>query len=128
MIARFPPGIAKHLPLPKSSKAFHVEKFIPQPTVRALTISVLPWTAWFDVKSFNTLRHSPLLHRFGDELQAIVTEDIAGSASALGYGCFRNEGICFECRSQPSLAASEAMFNEIQPLESIDQQPKTVLK
>ena len=50
-----------------------VEQFVPQTSIEAFDIAVLPRAAWFDVSGLGTHSGDPVLHRLGHELGADMT-------------------------------------------------------
>jgi hypothetical protein len=57
-------------------KDFTVEQFVAELRVEALTIAVLPWTAWLDVGGLGSNGSNPLADGFGDELRPIVGANV----------------------------------------------------
>ncbi len=58
-----------------------VEQLVAQTRVEAFDEAGLPWAARRDVGSLRADRADPLLHRFGNELRAIVGTDVLGDAT-----------------------------------------------
>src|ERR1041385_2765727 len=58
-----------------------VEQLVAQTRVEAFDEAVLPWAARRDVGGLRADRADPLLHRFGNELRAIVGTDVLGDAT-----------------------------------------------
>ena len=81
MVVFFPVLPAKDFCLQKTGEEFHIEELIPEACVEALTIGVLPRSAWFDVERLHSFVFDPLLYCIGDELGAIVTADELRSPS-----------------------------------------------
>ena len=49
-----------------------IEAFVPESSMEALHVAVLPWAAGFDVDRLNPIPREPLLNRLGDELAPVV--------------------------------------------------------
>ena len=58
-----------------------IEQFIPQASIEAFDVAVLPRAAWFDVSALGTHSGDPVLHRLGHELRAIVGAEMTGHAA-----------------------------------------------
>jgi hypothetical protein len=83
-------------------KDFAIQKFIAKPGVERLDEAVLPWTAWRDVGCLRADCGNPVLHRFCDELRAVVGTDVSGDAAQDEQVAERVDDIS---RSEPSLDA-----------------------
>ena len=62
-----------HPRLGECPKLLLVEALVAAAAVEALYEAVLPRAAWIDVNRFDPVVGQPALHRFGDELRAVVT-------------------------------------------------------
>ena len=58
-----------------------IQAFLAQARIEALDKAVLPWAARRDVGGLRADAADPLLHRFGNELRAIVGTDVLGDAT-----------------------------------------------
>ena len=71
----FPPLFDDYLCFPKAVEDFSVEQFISEPTVKALAVSMLPWTAWFDVGGLSSNSCNLVSDSLNNELRAVVTSE-----------------------------------------------------
>ena len=60
---------------------FSIEQLVAHAGIEALDISVLPWTAWRDVRRLRADGMDPRLHGLGGELRAIVRTNVTGHAA-----------------------------------------------
>ena len=77
----FPPFFDDYLCFPKAVEDFSVEQFISEPTVKALAVSILPWTAWFDVGGLSSNSCNPVSDSLSNELRAVVRANECGRAT-----------------------------------------------
>ncbi len=63
---------AEHFRFKNIRKQLPVKKFITKTRIKAFTVSVLPWCAWFDIGSFEAIPLDPCLNRLGDELRPVI--------------------------------------------------------
>ena len=59
---------------------FHVEAFVPEFSVEAFAVRVLPWFARIDVYRFSASFIDPFFQCVGDKLRAVVAADERGRA------------------------------------------------
>jgi hypothetical protein len=74
------PGLDDDLGFTQRIEDLSVEQFVPQTSIEAFNVAVLPRAAWFDVSGVGTHSSDPVLHRLGHELRAIVGADMTRHA------------------------------------------------
>jgi hypothetical protein len=72
---------AQHLRLRKPAKQFRLQQLIPQPSLKALGVAVLPRTAGLDVQRLHLGTAEPHADRPRDELGAVVRADVPWRAA-----------------------------------------------
>src|SRR3954465_1180844 len=75
------PALDDDLRLAQRVEDLAIEQFVAQTRIEALDKAVLPWAARRDVGGLRADGADPLLHRFGNELRAIVGTDVLGDAT-----------------------------------------------
>src|SRR3954451_13701698 len=75
------PALDDDLRLAESVEDLAVEQLVPEPSIEALDIAILPGAAWSDVGGLGCDRRDPLLEVLGDELRAVVGADVARHAA-----------------------------------------------
>src|SRR5690242_2858327 len=75
------PALDDDLRLAQRVEDLAIEKLVAQTRIEAFDEAVLPWAARRDVGGLRADRADPLLHRFGNELRAIVGTDVLGDAT-----------------------------------------------
>src|SRR5215211_931895 len=75
------PALDDDLCLAESVEDLAVEQLVPEPSIEALDIAILPGAAWSDVGGLGSDREDPLLNGLGDELRAVVRADVARHAA-----------------------------------------------
>src|SRR3954470_22744020 len=73
------PALDDDLRLAQRVEDLAIEQFVAQARIEALDKAVLPWAARRDVGGLRADGADPLLHRFGNELRAIVGTDVLGT-------------------------------------------------
>ena len=71
-IVDHPPLLNQQLCFPKRIKQFSVQQFIPELTIKGLTVLILSGTARGDVDRFSAQAAEPAPESFGNPLRAIV--------------------------------------------------------
>src|SRR3954462_12486149 len=75
------PALDDDLRLAQRVEDLAIEQFVAQARIEALDKAVLPWAARRDVGGLRADAADPLLHRFGNELRAIVGTDVLRDAT-----------------------------------------------
>src|SRR3954469_1295236 len=75
------PALDDDLRLAQRVEDLAIEQFVAQARIEALDKAVLPWAARRDVGGLRADAADPLLHRFGNELRAIVGTDMPGNTA-----------------------------------------------
>src|SRR4029077_7704586 len=75
------PALDDDLRLAQRVEDLAIEKLVAQARVEAFDEAVLPWAARRDVGGLCADRADPLLHRFGDELWAVIGTDVRRHAA-----------------------------------------------
>ena len=68
----FSPFFDQDLCLLQRVEDLAVQKFISKPCIEAFAVSVLPWTAWFDVGGLSSNSCYPVSDSLSNELRAVV--------------------------------------------------------
>ena len=80
MIIMVAPLLNEHLRFLQRVKHLSVQQLIPQATIKAFIVSILPGGSWLDVSCFDTQFMQPVFQRFGCKFTAIVRTDIIRQA------------------------------------------------
>jgi hypothetical protein len=75
------PTLDDDLSLAERIEYLTVQEFVSEPGVETLDVSVLPRTSRRDVRRLRADRRDPHLHRFGDELRAVVGTNVSRHAA-----------------------------------------------
>ena len=81
MVIMMPPFLGNHLRFFQGIKHLAIQQLIPQASVKALIITVLPRTARLDVKCSDLEPFQPAFDGFGCKLTAIIAADMIGEAT-----------------------------------------------
>ena len=73
------PALDQHLGLLQRVEDLAVEELVPELSIEALVVTVLPRTAWLDVEGLYVDPTEPVPDRLGCELAAIVGPDMIRS-------------------------------------------------
>ena len=76
-----PPALDHDLSLLQRVEDLPIQKLVPQASIEALNIAVLPGAAGRDVGRLGPDGSDPLLHGLGDELGTIVRSDVSGHSA-----------------------------------------------
>jgi hypothetical protein len=66
------PGLDDDSRLTPVGEEFQVQALVPQPTIKALPVGILPGATGVDVARLRSPLREPLLYSYGDELRAVV--------------------------------------------------------
>ena len=82
LIVNLTPPFDEDLGFRQRVKDLYVEKFVSEPAVETLDISILPGTAWFNLQRLDSYLFEPVENCRGREFRAVVTSNVVGSPAA----------------------------------------------